>query len=78
MATHSVPVSHRDHSQNDELSIQDAVMLLSREERFMATVQAMNTLLVEKGIYTTEEFDALFISWARAQQKRPKKERPGH
>jgi len=30
---------------------------LSREERFRATVYSMNTLLVQKGIYSPEEFE---------------------
>ena len=33
---------------------------LSREERFRATVYAMNTLLVQKGIYAPEEFEFQF------------------
>jgi hypothetical protein len=54
-----------------------AAELLSREERFMATVQAMNTLLIEKGVYTQKEFNALYVMWAKNQQSRPKKQRPG-
>ncbi|MFZ0981557.1 MAG: hypothetical protein WAN23_19305 [Candidatus Acidiferrales bacterium] len=31
----------------------------------MATVYAMNTLLIHKGIYTREEFESLFSEWMR-------------
>jgi hypothetical protein len=60
-----------------KLSFREAVEILSREERFMATVQAMNTLLIHKGIYTQQEFNELFCGWAKAQLDRPKAERPG-
>ncbi len=43
---------------------------LERDERFKATVSAMNTLLVQKGVYTQEEFEAYFCQWAEAQVKR--------
>ena len=43
----------------------------------MATVAAMNTLMIEKGVYTQNEFDAIYIQWAVTQQSRPKKQRPG-
>lgn len=38
--------------------------LLSRDERFKATIYAMNTLLIHKGIYTQKEFEQLFVEWA--------------
>ena len=47
-----------------------AMKTLSRQERFMATVYAMNTLLVQKGVYTGAEFDGLFVQWAEAQRKK--------
>jgi hypothetical protein len=37
---------------------------LSREDRFRATVYAMNTLLVQKGIYSPEEFEFQFRQFA--------------
>jgi len=55
----------------------EAASLLSREERFMGTVAAMNTLLIEKRIYTQEEFDAIFCDWAAAQTAKPKVQRTG-
>lgn len=47
------------------MSFDDMVELASRDERFMATVYAMNTLLIHKGIYTREEFESLFSEWMR-------------
>lgn len=46
------------------MSFEKALDLLSREERFKATIYAMNTLLIHKGIYTQEEFEQLFVEWA--------------
>ncbi len=34
----------------------------------MATVSAMNSLLVKKGVYSTEEFQQIFVEWAAAQR----------
>jgi hypothetical protein len=59
------------------LSMPEAAKLLSREERFMATVAAMNTLLIEKRVYTQQEFDAIFCQWTAAQVSKPKKQRTG-
>lgn len=53
-----------------ELSFEDALDLLSREERFMGTVSAMNSLLVKKGIYSAKEFQEIFVEWAAAQADR--------
>ena len=58
-----------------ELSFEDALDALSREERFMGTVSAMNTLLVEKGIYTAAEFQEIFVRWAAAQMEKPSRSR---
>jgi hypothetical protein len=46
------------------MSFEEAFDLLGRDEAFRATVYAMNTLLTDKGIYTAEEFQALFIERA--------------
>jgi hypothetical protein len=59
------------------MTLPEAVKLLSREERFMATVAAMNTLLIEKRVYSQQEFDAIFVQWAATQQSKAKKQRPG-
>jgi hypothetical protein len=36
----------------------------------MATVYAMNTLLIHKGIYTTEEFESIFIEWVNKEERK--------
>lgn len=60
MAT--VPVS------SDQLiSFESAMQELSRDERFRATVYAMNTLLVQKGFYSPEEFEFQFRQYAQKQ-----------
>lgn len=51
------------------ISLEEAMELLSRDERFKATVYAMNTLLVEKGIYSPEEFEFHFRQWAQTFKK---------
>lgn len=47
-----------------------ALNAASRNEAFKATVYAMNTLLIDKGIYTRQEFEALFVEWVRKEQHR--------
>ena len=44
------------------MSFEEALKVASRDERFMATVYAMNTLLIQKGIYTTEEFESILLN----------------
>jgi hypothetical protein len=46
------------------VSYEQALDYLSRDDRFKATVYAMNTLLIHKGIYTQKEFQQLFVEWA--------------
>jgi hypothetical protein len=48
-----------------------ALELLSRDDRFKATIYAMNTLLIDKGIYTQAEFEQLFVKWASKNSKTP-------
>jgi hypothetical protein len=55
----------------------EAARLLSREERFHATVAAMNTLLIEKRIYTQQEFDTIFCEWAKAHAPKFRKHKLG-
>lgn len=57
-------------------TFKEALTLLSREERFMATVSAMNSLLISKGMYSAEEFESVFVQWAQAQLTKPVAERP--
>jgi hypothetical protein len=65
MAT--VPVSSHAKQSQPLISYQDAIDQLSRDDRFRATVYAMNTLLVQKGIYSPEEFELQFRSFAAKQ-----------
>ncbi len=51
------------------ISYEEAMERLSREERFRATVYAMNTLLVQKGIYSPEEFEFQFRQFAEKNLK---------
>jgi hypothetical protein len=51
------------------VSYEEALDHLSRDDRFKATVYAMNTLLIHKGIYTQKEFQQLFVEWASKQDK---------
>lgn len=43
------------------MQVEEALALASRDEGFKATVYAMNTLMIHKGIYTQEEFQTLFV-----------------
>jgi hypothetical protein len=52
------------------MSFEEALSLSSRDEAFKATIYAMNTLLIDKGIYTREEFEALFVEWVHKEQRR--------
>lgn len=51
------------------MSFDEAIELVSRDERFMATIYAMNTLLIHKGIYTQKEFEELFVEWVKKEQR---------
>ena len=62
---------------SSEWTFEAALDALSREERFMGTVSAMNSLLVKKGVYTTAEFQEIFVAWAAAQMEKSTRERPG-
>jgi len=66
MATTPIERSEHATSQSKELiSFEEAMERLSREERFRATVYSMNTLLVQKGIYSPEEFEFQFRQFAQ-------------
>jgi hypothetical protein len=56
------------------MSYEKAMRLASRDEAFKATVYAMNTLLIHRGIYTQEEFQQLFVEWVKKEES--KKGRP--
>jgi hypothetical protein len=49
----------------EQLSYQDAVSIMPPEDKFKATVYAMNALLQEKGIYTQNEFGGHFMEWTK-------------
>lgn len=57
------------------MSYEEAVERASRDEAFKATVYAMNTLLMHKGIYTPDEYRTLFVEWVEKEEK--KKSRQG-
>ena len=57
------------------MSYEEAVERASRDEAFKATVYAMNTLLMHKGIYTPDEYRTLFVEWV--QKEEGKKSRQG-
>jgi hypothetical protein len=66
MATTLIHQSEHPATQDKELiSFDEAMEKLSREERFRATVYSMNTLLVQKGIYSPEEFEFQFRQFAQ-------------
>ena len=52
------------------MSFEEALEVLSRDEAFKATLYAMNTLLIQKGIYSQKEFESLFVEWARKEVRR--------
>ena len=54
------------------MSFEEALAAASRDEGFMATVYAMNTLLIRKGVYTQEEFRSIFVEWVERELKRKK------
>ena len=66
MATTSARQSEpRASDNNDLIGFEEAMEKLSREERFRATVYSINTLLVQKGIYSPEEFELQFRQFAQ-------------
>lgn len=46
---------------------EEALATASRDEGFKATVYAMNTLLIHKGVYTQEEFQVIFAEWVEKE-----------
>ena len=67
MQANSQPLSH---SGRPLISFEQAIQELSNDERFRATVYAMNSLLISKGVYTAEEFELQFRQWAQKHQQR--------
>jgi len=52
------------------IGYEEALEVLSSDERFKSTVYAMNTMLIEKGIYTAEEFRYHFRQAAQGHLRR--------
>ena len=52
------------------IGYEEAIERLSDDQKFKATVYAMNTLLIEKEIYTSEEFRFHFRQSAQRQLKK--------
>jgi hypothetical protein len=52
------------------MSFEEDLDLLTRDERFQATVYAMNSLLISRGIYTREEFQSLVKEWAAKETRK--------
>jgi hypothetical protein len=52
------------------MSYEQAMQLASRDEAFKATIYAMNTLLIHKGVYTQDEFQQLFVEWAKKEDSK--------
>jgi hypothetical protein len=65
MATTSTHQLEQAAQGKELISYDEAMEKLSREERFRATVYSMNTLLVQKGIYSPEEFEFQFRQFAQ-------------
>jgi hypothetical protein len=65
MATSAHQSEHPVSQGKELISFDEAMEKLSREERFRATVYSMNTLLVQKGIYSPEEFEFQFRQFAQ-------------
>lgn len=55
------------------MSFEEALSVATRDEAFKATIYAMNTLLIDKGIYTRGEFESLFVEWVDKEQRRSRR-----
>jgi hypothetical protein len=49
-------------------NLNEAMERMSRDDRFRATIYAVNTLLVQKGIYSPEEFEFQFCQFAQRHE----------
>ena len=54
------------------MSFEEALAAASRDQGFKATVYAINTLLIRKGVYTQEEFQWFFVEWVEKELGRKK------
>jgi hypothetical protein len=55
------------------IDYEDALGQLTEEQRLRATVYAMNTLLIAKGVYTAAEFRFQFRQSAQKQLRKKKR-----
>ncbi len=55
------------------IDYEDALEQLTEEQRLRATVYAMNTLLIAKGVYTSAEFRFQFRQSAQKQLRKKKR-----
>lgn len=55
------------------INYDDALAQLTEDQRFRATVYAMNTLLIAKGVYTAAEFRFQFLQSAQKQLHQKKR-----
>jgi hypothetical protein len=55
------------------IDYEDALAQLTEEKRLCATVYAMNTLLIAKGVYTAAEFRFHFRQSAQRQLRQKKR-----
>ena len=46
------------------MTFKEALEIMGKDESFRATIYAMNTLLIKKGVYTSAEFEELFCEHA--------------
>jgi hypothetical protein len=70
MATISISRSNKAGTRGEGLiGFEEAMEKLSRDDRFRATVYAMNTLLVQKGVYSPGEFELQFCQFAQKNLK---------
>jgi hypothetical protein len=67
----TIPITSSKQPSKSLISFEEAMERMSREDRFRATVYAMNTLLVQKGIYSPEEFEFQFCQFAQKQINAP-------
>ncbi len=51
------------------MTFKEALNLMGENESFRATVYAMNTLLIKKGVYKSSEFEQLICEYAINHQR---------
>jgi hypothetical protein len=59
------------------MNYDEAVELATRDEGFKATIYAINTLLIQKGIYTKQEYRQLFVEWVEKEERKKARKQNG-